>query len=174
MWDLPGPGLEPVSPALAGRLLTIVPPGKSPVNVFFCSLVAQKINNPLSWLCCLYHSIWKWTEHFQSQHSFLWTSQMILLLKISALVCLKYFILSLHRLFRKIKSTICLCLLVLSFHRNTPYDGRFRSCVFLRMIKEIWTISQNYWKFPICLWHSNVFFNASKSIASHLSCEYEC
>ena len=28
MWDLPGPGLEHVSPALAGRLLTTVPPGK--------------------------------------------------------------------------------------------------------------------------------------------------
>ena len=29
MWDLPGPGIEPVSPALAGRFLTTVPPGKS-------------------------------------------------------------------------------------------------------------------------------------------------
>ena len=29
MWDLPGPGLESVSPALAGRFLTIEPPGKS-------------------------------------------------------------------------------------------------------------------------------------------------
>ena len=29
MWDLPGPGLEPMSPALAGRFLTTVPPGKS-------------------------------------------------------------------------------------------------------------------------------------------------
>ena len=29
MWDLPGPGLEPVSPALAGRFITTVPPGKS-------------------------------------------------------------------------------------------------------------------------------------------------
>ena len=29
MWDLPGPGLEPVSPALAGGFLTIAPPGKS-------------------------------------------------------------------------------------------------------------------------------------------------
>ena len=29
MWDLPGPGLEPVSPALAGRFLITVPPGKS-------------------------------------------------------------------------------------------------------------------------------------------------
>ena len=28
MWDLPGPGLEPVSPALAGGFLTISPPGK--------------------------------------------------------------------------------------------------------------------------------------------------
>ena len=29
MWDLPGPGLEPVSPALAGRLSTTAPPGKT-------------------------------------------------------------------------------------------------------------------------------------------------
>ena len=29
VWDLPGPGLEPVSPALAGRFSTTVPPGKS-------------------------------------------------------------------------------------------------------------------------------------------------
>ena len=28
MWDLPGPGTEPVSPALAGGFLTTVPPGK--------------------------------------------------------------------------------------------------------------------------------------------------
>ena len=27
MWDLPGPGLEPMSPALAGGFLTTVPPG---------------------------------------------------------------------------------------------------------------------------------------------------
>ena len=27
-WDLPGPGLEPVFPALAGRFSTTVPPGK--------------------------------------------------------------------------------------------------------------------------------------------------
>ena len=34
MWDLPGPGLEPVSPALAGGFLTTVPPGK-PGCLFF-------------------------------------------------------------------------------------------------------------------------------------------
>ena len=28
MWDLPRPGLEPVSPALAGGFSTTVPPGK--------------------------------------------------------------------------------------------------------------------------------------------------
>ena len=33
MWDLPRPGLEPVSPALAGRLSTTAPPGK-PCSVF--------------------------------------------------------------------------------------------------------------------------------------------
>ena len=34
MWDLPGPGLEPMSPALAGGFLTTEPPGKSP-HVYF-------------------------------------------------------------------------------------------------------------------------------------------
>ena len=34
MWDLPGPGLKPVSPTLAGGFLTTAPPGKSPENVF--------------------------------------------------------------------------------------------------------------------------------------------
>ena len=28
MWDLPGPGLEPMSPALADGFLTAAPPGK--------------------------------------------------------------------------------------------------------------------------------------------------
>ena len=35
MWDLPGPGLEPVSPALAGGFLTTAPPGKSPCSLHF-------------------------------------------------------------------------------------------------------------------------------------------
>ena len=38
MWDLPGPGLKPMSPALAGRFLTTAPPGKSP-NIIFFSLL---------------------------------------------------------------------------------------------------------------------------------------
>ena len=39
MWDLPRPGLEPVSPALAGRFLTTVPPGKSPHPLAFSAVV---------------------------------------------------------------------------------------------------------------------------------------
>ena len=40
MWDLPRPGLEPVSPALAGRLSTTAPPGK-PGNLFFKSTQSE-------------------------------------------------------------------------------------------------------------------------------------
>ena len=36
MWDPPSPGLEPVSPALAGRLSTTAPPGK-PIQCFLPS-----------------------------------------------------------------------------------------------------------------------------------------
>ena len=38
MWNLPGPGLEPMSPALAGGFLTTAPPGKSPV-MFYRSIL---------------------------------------------------------------------------------------------------------------------------------------
>ena len=42
MWDPPRPGLEPVSPALAGRLSTTVPPGK-PYTLFFKFNFIKKI-----------------------------------------------------------------------------------------------------------------------------------
>ena len=35
MWDPPRPGLEPVSPALAGRLSTTAPPGKPHFPILF-------------------------------------------------------------------------------------------------------------------------------------------
>ena len=38
MWDLLGPGLEPVSPALAGGFLTTAPPGK-PKNTLLITVV---------------------------------------------------------------------------------------------------------------------------------------
>ena len=34
MWNVPRPGLEPVSPALAGRFLTTAPPGKPQEELF--------------------------------------------------------------------------------------------------------------------------------------------
>ena len=51
MWDLPGPGLEPISPALAGGFLTTEPRGKSLLFCFvlFCftnfSLRADPVPN---------------------------------------------------------------------------------------------------------------------------------
>ena len=49
MWDLPRPGLEPVSPALAGRLSTTAPPGKPPpcpLNYFkqFLNVISSYIS----------------------------------------------------------------------------------------------------------------------------------
>ena len=41
MWDLPGPGLEPVSPALAGEFLTTAPPGKPGNDFLNMTLKAQ-------------------------------------------------------------------------------------------------------------------------------------
>ena len=37
MWDPPRPGLEPASPALAGRLSTTAPPGKPSILVFIAT-----------------------------------------------------------------------------------------------------------------------------------------
>ena len=52
MWDLPGPGLEPVSPALAGGFLTTAPPWK---YLFIHS-------------CCLILSSW-WINYNLFVHS---------------------------------------------------------------------------------------------------------
>ena len=40
MWDLPRPGLEPVSPALAGRFSTTVPPGKPLIYLFLVFIIS--------------------------------------------------------------------------------------------------------------------------------------
>ena len=34
VWNIPGPRIKPVSPVLAGRLLSTGPPGKSTPNIF--------------------------------------------------------------------------------------------------------------------------------------------
>ena len=38
MWNLPRPGLEPVSPALAGRFSTTAPPGKPRLQYFWTAI----------------------------------------------------------------------------------------------------------------------------------------
>ena len=57
---LPNPGMEPASPALAGRVFTAEPPGK-PVLVIMehlnrCSLTVHGINEWLWWLSYEYKS----------------------------------------------------------------------------------------------------------------------
>ena len=52
MWDFPGPGLEPVSPALAGGFLTTASPGK-PDSTFLsrcaCTRMIEKVLKGLIW-----------------------------------------------------------------------------------------------------------------------------
>ena len=71
MWDLPRPGLEPVSPALAGRFSTTVPPGKPWTFLEVPSLLPHekisidtKINDPSLFSrdsesddCCTKHTV---------------------------------------------------------------------------------------------------------------------
>ena len=52
MWDLPGSGIEPVSPALAGRLLTTGPPGKSCIILHIWMI--QFLYILISIWCCHY------------------------------------------------------------------------------------------------------------------------
>ena len=42
MWDPPRPGLEPMSPALAGRFSTTAPPGK-PWTAQFCTILSMTV-----------------------------------------------------------------------------------------------------------------------------------
>ena len=46
MWDLPGPGLQPVSPALADGFLTTAPPGKPPEMLIQVQQVVLVTANP--------------------------------------------------------------------------------------------------------------------------------
>ena len=63
MWDLPRPGLEPVSPALAGRFSTTAPPGK-PLSL--PSLYSSDVKNSAWCTLCLHcRAEWGWgkTHH---------------------------------------------------------------------------------------------------------------
>ena len=52
MWDLPRPGLEPMSPALAGGFSTTAPPGKPLfVNLNFIKRLCKSLNSVSSLFC---------------------------------------------------------------------------------------------------------------------------
>ena len=57
MWDLPGPGLEPMSAALGGGFLTTAPPGK-PCEVFFFLINLFIYLFIYFWLCWVFVSVW--------------------------------------------------------------------------------------------------------------------
>ena len=52
MWDLPRPGLEPVSPALAGRLSTTAPPGKPQQLDFWQKCKSNSKESLFNKWCC--------------------------------------------------------------------------------------------------------------------------
>ena len=43
MWDFPGSGIEPVSPALEGGFLSTVPPGKSTISILLKNLFEEEL-----------------------------------------------------------------------------------------------------------------------------------
>ena len=77
MWDLPRPGLEPVSPALAGRFSTTVPPGK-PENPFLCFFQLRGAAC-IPWLVAP-SCIFKASHHLPPTSSFILTSPSLALL----------------------------------------------------------------------------------------------
>ena len=59
MWDLPGPGLEPMSPALAGGFLTTAPPGKPcSCTFYFYLFIVHYIYFYLFSFLATPHSLW--------------------------------------------------------------------------------------------------------------------
>ena len=69
MWDLPRPGLKPVSPALAGRFSTTAPPGKPSMWAWeecalcCCWMVYSKCQlDQTEWLFCSGHLYLYWSS----------------------------------------------------------------------------------------------------------------
>ena len=60
MWDLPGPGIEPVFPALAGRFLITVPPGKCRDQLFIATIMQTTIK--LQWYIISTGGVYEWSQ----------------------------------------------------------------------------------------------------------------
>ena len=72
MRDPPGPGVEPVFPALAGGFPTTAPPGKSRTHSFegispLCPALPGKAIK-LFFLLCLQDSVWHWCTEAEFRH----------------------------------------------------------------------------------------------------------
>ena len=64
MWDPPGPGIEPTSPALAGGLFTTEPPGKPPDGEFM--RMFRKVWGPWETLCYCWEQLFWYTARSNS------------------------------------------------------------------------------------------------------------
>ena len=60
MWDPPRPGLEPVSPALAGRLWTTAPPGKPKFHWFLLLFLLLPSSAYFEFICSSLSSFLRW------------------------------------------------------------------------------------------------------------------
>ena len=59
MWDLPGPGIEPTSPAPVGGFLSTAPPGESPVRRLSILFLSSQMNDNLPYFSRLLGRIYK-------------------------------------------------------------------------------------------------------------------
>ena len=76
MWDLLGPGIEPVSPALAGGFLTTAPPGKSLHSLLTCTVFEK--SDVSSYLCSsigeTFSPLWPHSKFFYLWFFAVWIS----------------------------------------------------------------------------------------------------
>ena len=68
MWDLPRPGLEPMSPALAGGFSTTAPPGKPHTSFLFhgilLSILLLSVQRVFKFKVCLLQTAYNWVSFF--------------------------------------------------------------------------------------------------------------
>ena len=80
MWDPPRPGLEPVSPALAGGFSTTAPPGKPLKLIFKLSYFIYLFLAVLGLCCCA------WAFSRYGERRLLFVAMRVLLIAVASLV----------------------------------------------------------------------------------------
>ena len=69
MWDLPSPGLEPVSPALADRFLTTAPPGKPYPDTLKRVLISYFVDCSSIWISLMFSHDYTEVLYFFGKHT---------------------------------------------------------------------------------------------------------